>query len=66
MPKAARAAEDLLGKYVGKVENVTLQPSSGGVFEVTVGDKLIFSKKELERFPEEGEVINLAAPILDK
>jgi selT/selW/selH-like putative selenoprotein len=27
----------------------------GGVFEVTVGNDLIFSKKKLGRFPEPGE-----------
>jgi selenoprotein W-related protein len=33
--------------------------SSGGVFEVEYGGKLLFSKKSLGRFPDEGEVINL-------
>jgi selenoprotein W-related protein len=32
---------------------------SGGVFEVTVDGKRIFSKKELGRFPEDGEVVGL-------
>lgn len=36
-----------------------LIPSSGGVFEVMVGGELIFSKKELDRFPEEGEISRL-------
>jgi selenoprotein W-related protein len=31
--------------------------SSGGVFEVTVDGKLVFSKRSLGRFPEEGEVL---------
>jgi selT/selW/selH-like putative selenoprotein len=30
--------------------------SSGGVFEVTVGNDLIFSKKKAGRFPYPGEV----------
>jgi selenoprotein W-related protein len=34
-------------------------PSSGGVFEVTVNGDLIFSKKSLDRFPQDNEVINL-------
>lgn len=34
----------------------TLVRSHGGVFEVTVGNELIFSKKKLGRFPEPGEV----------
>ena len=34
-------------------------PSSGGVFEVTVDGKLIFSKKALRRHAEPGEVVQL-------
>jgi selenoprotein W-related protein len=33
--------------------------SSGGVFEVKVDGKKVFSKKALGRFPEEGEVEGL-------
>ena len=36
-----------------------LTKSSGGVLEVTVNDKLIFSKKKLKRFPKKGEVLEL-------
>jgi len=37
--------------------DATLIPGSGGVFDVVVDGKLIFSKKELARFPEPGEVL---------
>ncbi len=33
-----------------------LVEGSGGVFEVAVGDELVFSKKAEGRFPEPGEV----------
>jgi selenoprotein W-related protein len=33
-----------------------LIPSSGGVFEVTVDDELVFSKKAQDRFPDHGEI----------
>ncbi len=33
-----------------------LIPSSGGVFEVNYDGKLVFSKKETDRFPDRGEV----------
>ncbi len=33
--------------------------SGGGVFEVSVNDSLIFSKKSLNRFPEDGEIMEL-------
>jgi len=38
---------------------VTLVPSSGGVFEVTVDGSLLFSKKALRRHAQPGEVLDL-------
>jgi len=36
---------------------VELIASSGGVFEVVVDDKLIYSKKQTGVYPDEGELI---------
>lgn len=33
--------------------------SGGGVFEITVDGRKIFSKKALGRFPDDGEVLGL-------
>ncbi len=33
--------------------------SDGGVYEITVDDALVFSKKALGRFPEDGEIVRL-------
>jgi len=38
---------------------VTLVPSSGGRFEVTVDGKLIFEKSKLHRHAKPGEVVHL-------
>jgi selenoprotein W-related protein len=48
-----------LKKHLGVA--ATLTAGSGGVFEVTVDGALIFSKKSVGRFPEEGEVVGLLA-----
>lgn len=37
----------------------TLIEGRGGVFEVMLDGVLIFSKKKLERFPDDGEVLEL-------
>ena len=42
----------------------TLIPSGGGVFEVTVNGKLVFSKKALGRHPKDGEVLPLIQEVL--
>ncbi|MBU5427661.1 Rdx family protein [Tissierella pigra] len=46
----------MLSEQKQKISEVILYPSSGGVFEVTFNDELIFSKKELDRYPEENEI----------
>lgn len=47
---------ELKGKYGADVELIS---SDGGVFEIVVDGGLVFSKKQLNRFPEEGEVEGL-------
>ncbi len=59
LPRASRMAADLLDKFGTNISKLTLVPSSGGVYEVTKNDKIIFSKKELNRFPELEEIITL-------
>lgn len=41
-------------------ESTELVQSSGGVFEIEDRHVLIFSKKKLNRFPEEEEIIRIA------
>ena len=50
------ARDDLVTRFGADVE---LVKSGGGVFEVTMGDDLLFSKKSLGRFPEQGELESL-------
>jgi selenoprotein W-related protein len=52
-------ATELLKEFEYDVENLTLVPSDGGKFEVTVGDKLVYSKLETRRHAEPGEVLGL-------
>ena len=38
---------------------ISLISSGGGVFEIVLDGKLIFSKKAINRFPEKGEVVRI-------
>ncbi len=38
---------------------ISLVPGSGGVFDVKVDDRLVFSKHKIGRFPDEGEITTL-------
>lgn len=52
-------AVELLKKYGNSINKLQLIPSSGGVYEVTKNDDLLFSKKNVGRFPEIDEIITL-------
>ena len=57
LPRASSLAAELKQIFTGM--DVTLISSGGGVFEVALDSELIFSKKSLDRFPEDGEVEKL-------
>jgi selenoprotein W-related protein len=51
--------KEVLTHYKNRVSAARLVPSSGGIFDVRVDGRIIFSKKaEQNRFPEPNEVVN--------
>ena len=58
-PRASSLASEILDKYGDQVKELTLIPSGGGVFEIIKENELIFSKKQLDRFPEDGEIFKI-------
>ena len=42
-----------------KIESIALVPSDGGRFEFSVDGDLLYSKKQLGRHAEEGEIIGI-------
>jgi selenoprotein W-related protein len=55
---------DLLRSYEHEITEITLIPSDGGRFEVTVNDKLVYSKLQTGRHAEPGEVLKLVKKAL--
>jgi selenoprotein W-related protein len=47
---------ELMRHFEPEIETVTLMPSQGGRFEVTVNGRLLYSKLATMRHPEPGEV----------
>lgn len=47
----------MIRAFPGQIAEIVLVPSRGGVFEVTWDGELVFSKKQLGRHAEPGEVI---------
>jgi selenoprotein W-related protein len=59
-------ANDLLKNFEPEIESVTLVPSEGGRYEITVNDRLVYSKLQNGRHAEPGEVIGLVRELLLK
>ena len=57
LPRASSLDAKLKKTFQGI--DVQLISSDGGVFEVTLNDRLIFSKRSLDRFPDDGEIEKL-------
>jgi selenoprotein W-related protein len=57
-------AGDLLKNYEHVIESVTLVPSDGGRFEVTVNGQLLYSKLGTYRHAEPGEVLGLVRKLV--
>ena len=58
-------AGELLKHFEHMIEGLTLVPSDGGRFEVTVNGKLLFSKLETKRHAQPGEVIGLVNRLME-
>ena len=54
LPRASSLEVELTNDF--PKADVSLISSGGGVFEISLDDDLIFSKKSLNRFPEDGEI----------
>ncbi len=59
-------AAKLLAKYEFRISALTLIPSDGGRFEVSVNDRLVYSKLQTGRHANEGEVEGLVGQALDE
>jgi len=57
---------ELLDQFEMEIESITLVPSQGGRYEVTVNDQLVYSKLQTGRHAEPGEVLGLVKQLLKK
>lgn len=57
--RASWLAQELLFTFADELGEVSLIPSTGGVFEVRLNGERLWNKKEAGRFPEPKEVKQL-------
>ena len=63
--RAAWLAQELLTTFEEDLTGVTLKPGTGGIFEITLNQQLIFSRKEAGRFPEAKEIKQFVRDFID-
>lgn len=49
----------LLETYKQQIKSLTLVPSGGGCFELTLDSELMYSKLDTGEFPDEGQMVEL-------
>lgn len=54
--RAGWTAQELLTTFQDEIGEVALIPGTGGVFDVRVDDRLVWSRKQEGRFPEMKEL----------
>jgi selenoprotein W-related protein len=54
---------ELVRDFEYDIEEITLIPSDGGKFEITVNETLVYSKLKTKRHAEAGEVLALVCEI---
>jgi selenoprotein W-related protein len=59
-------ANELLNHFEAKIESITLIPSDGSRFEVSVNNTLLYSKLQTGRHANPGEVLGLVGEFLIK
>jgi selenoprotein W-related protein len=56
---------ELFEHFEHAIESLTLIPSDGGRFEVSLNEQLIYSKLQTKRHAEAGEIVNLISKIVE-
>ena len=64
LDRAVGAMNDVLSHYQHVVDSFELIHGTKGAYEFKVNDKLVYSKKDLGRHAEPGEILNLFKEIV--
>lgn len=62
--RATWMAQELLTTFDSELNELALQPGTGGIFEVTANGVLVWSRKERGRFPEITELKQLVRDVI--
>lgn len=58
-------AQELLTTFDGQIDQLTLQPGTGGVFDIHLNGDLLWSRSKMDGFPELRELKQLVRDQID-
>lgn len=61
LPRVVTLLNKILDEYKTNISNFELLPSVNGVFDVFIDGALVFSRKAINRMPNENEIEDLIA-----
>ena len=64
LSRVVTLVESVLNKHKTTISNLNIIPSTGGVFDIFINNKLVFSKDIEKRFPEEQEIEKIIKNLL--
>ena len=59
-------AAEILTQFKRQIQSLELEPSTGGCFELRIGDDLIYSKLATGQFPDEQKMVDEIGRCLKK
>ncbi|PWJ34137.1 SelT/SelW/SelH family protein [Sediminitomix flava] len=54
--RASWMSQELLTTFSEEISSLSLTPTKGGIYEIWINDELVFSFKEMRRFPQPKEI----------
>ena len=52
MLRSAWLAQEILSSFSDQIDELSLQPRSGGLFQILIGDKIVWCRKKQKGFPD--------------
>ncbi|MEM6709108.1 MAG: Rdx family protein [Pseudomonadota bacterium] len=59
LPRATWVAQELLTTFADELTELSLRPGNSGVFDVSVNDRVVWTRRDTGRFPELAELKRL-------
>lgn len=64
LPRSTWMAQELLTTFEEDLQELSLQPAGSGIFEVHANNKIVWSRKEMQGFPDITQLKQLVRDVI--